>query len=224
MVRLHVDELPQSSVAVQVRVKENSWGQLPGVVIVENVGTTLLSQASEAEALPKLGEAGHSTFDTVGQVITGGVSSVTEMVRLHVDELPQSSVAVQVRVKENSWGQLPGVVIVENVGTTLLSQASEAEALPKLGEAGHSTLDTVGQVITGGVLSVTEMVRLQVDELPQSSVAVQVRVKENSWGQLPGVVMVENVGTTSLSQASEAEALPKLGEAGHSTEEAGFGK
>jgi hypothetical protein len=66
-------------------------------------------------------------------------------------------------------------------------------------------------VSTGGVLSVTEIVLLQVDELPQSSVAVQVRVTENSCGQLPGVVMVENVGVTSLSQASEAEALPKLG-------------
>jgi hypothetical protein len=170
-----------------------------------------LSQASEAEALPKLGEAGHSTFETVGHVITGAVSSVTEMVRLQVEELPQSSVAVQVRVKENSWGQLPGVVIVENVGVTSLSQASEAEAEPKLGEAGHSTFDTVGQVITGAVLSDTEIVRLQVEELPQSSVAVHVRVTENSCGQLPGVVTSLEVGTTLLSQTSEAEALPKLG-------------
>src|SRR5678815_2246204 len=152
--------------------------------MVENVGVTSLSQASEAEAEPKLGEAGHSTLDTVGQVITGAVLSDTEMVRLQVDELPQSSVAVQVRVKENSWGQLPGVVMVENVGVTSLSQASEAEAEPKLGEAGHSTLDTVGQVITGAVLSDTEMVRLQVDELPQSSVAVQVRVTAVSYTHL----------------------------------------
>jgi hypothetical protein len=49
------------------------------------------------------------------------------------------------------------------------------------------------------------MVRLQVEEIAAIIGAVQVRVKENSWGQLPGVVMVENVGVTSLSQASEAE-------------------
>ena len=63
----------------------------------------------------------------------------------------------------------------------LASQASVAEAAPKLGEAGHSTVGvTVGQVIEGGVLSSTEMLLLQVEELPQSSVAVQVLVKVNS--------------------------------------------
>src|SRR5678815_2079312 len=208
MVRLQVDELPQSSVAVQVRVKENSWGQLPGVVIVENVGVTLLSQASEAEALPKFGEAGHSTLDTVGQVITGAVSSDTEMVRLQVDELPQSSVAVQVRVTENSAGQLPGVVTSDDVGTTSLSQTSEAEAEPKLGEAGHSTFDTLGQVITGAVLSVTEMVRLQVEELPHPSVAVHVRVTEYSCGHPPAVVTSLKLTSGELSQLSVADAEP----------------
>src|SRR5436853_296868 len=217
IVLLQVEELPQSSVAVQVRVTENSWGQLPGVVTSEDVGTTLLSHRSDAVAEPKLGELGHSTFDTVGHVIEGGVLSVTEIVRLQVEELPQSSVAVQVRVIENSWGQAPGVVTLENVGVTLLSQRSDAVAAPKLGEFGHSTLDTVGHVIDGGVLSVTEIVLLQVEELPQSSVAVQVRVTENSWGQAPGVVTVEKVGTTLLSHRSEAEAEPKLGEFGHST-------
>jgi hypothetical protein len=123
------------------------------VVTLENVGTTSLSQRSEAVAAPKLGAFGHSTFDTVGHVITGGVLSVTEMVRLQVEELPQSSVAVQVRVTENSCGQLPGVVTLENVGTTLWSQPSDAVAAPKLGWFGHSTFDTVGQLITGGVVS-----------------------------------------------------------------------
>jgi hypothetical protein len=224
MVRLQVEELPQSSVAVQVRVTEYSAGQVPGVVTSDDVGTTLGSHRSEAVAAPKLGEAGHSTLDTVGQVIEGAVLSVTEIVRLQVEELPQSSVAVHVRVTENSAGQAPGVVTVENVGTTLGSQRSEAVAEPKLGELGHSTLDTVGQVIEGAVLSVTDMVRLQVEELPQSSVAVQVRVTENSAGHEPGVVTVEKVGTTLGSHRSEAVAEPKLGELGHSTEAAGFGQ
>ena len=69
----------------------------------------------------------------------------------------------------------------EKVGTTLLSHKSEAVAAPKLGVPGHSTVAAgLGQVIDGGVLSVTEIVLLQVEELPQSSVAVQVRVTENS--------------------------------------------
>jgi len=70
------------------------------------------------------------------------------------------------------------VVIVEYVGTTLGSQISLAVATPKLGVAGHDTLATVGQVIEGAVLSVTLIVLEQVEALPQSSVAVQVRVTE----------------------------------------------
>jgi hypothetical protein len=180
MVRLQVEELPQSSVAVQVRVTVK--GQPVEVVRSENVGTTSLSQASEAVATPKSTCAGQFIVSFgFGHVSTGGVLSVTEIVLLQVDELPQSSVAVHVRVTENSCGQLPGVVTSAKVGTTLLSQASLAEALPKLGVLGHSTeADGLGQVITGAVLSDTEIVRLQVEELPQSSVAVQVRVRVNS--------------------------------------------
>ena len=40
----------------------------------------------------------------------------------------------------------------------------------------HCTVTSIGQVMIGGVLSVTAIVRLQVDELPQSSVAVHVLV------------------------------------------------
>src|SRR5258706_2972197 len=138
--------------------------------------------------------------DGLGQVIVGAVLSVTEIVLLQVEELPQSSVAVHVRVTENSCGQLPGVVIVENVGITLGSHKSEAVAAPKLGLLGHSTVEAgLGQVIVGAVLSVTEIVLLQVEEVPQSSVAVQVRVTENSCGQLPGVVTLAAVRITLVS-------------------------
>jgi hypothetical protein len=60
---------------------------------------------------------------------------------------------------------------------TLGSQASDAVAAPKDGTAGHVIGEvTAGQVMLGGVMSCTAIVRLQVDVLPQSSVAVQVRV------------------------------------------------
>src|SRR5258706_9975839 len=137
--------------------------------------------------------------------MVGVVLTDTEIVLMYVEPFTPLFGSVQVRVTENSCGQLPGVVIVENVGTTLGSHKSEAVAEPKLGLLGHSMLAAgLGQVIVGAVLSVTEIVLLQVEELPQSSVAVHVRVTENSCGQLPGVVIVENVGITLGSHKSEA--------------------
>ena len=61
--------------------------------------------------------------------------------------------------------------------STFASQLSEAVAAGNTGDAGHSIGDTtVGQVIVGAVISLTTIVRLQVEKLPQSSVAVYVRV------------------------------------------------
>ena len=63
------------------------------------------------------------------------------------------------------------------VMATLGSQASDAVAAPKVGTAGQSIGEvTAGHVILGGVMSRTCIVLLQVDVLPQSSVAVHVRV------------------------------------------------
>ena len=49
---------------------------------------------------------------------TGAVSSTTLMVWVKLVAFPQASVAVQVRVMVFSWGQMPGVVFVENTGVT----------------------------------------------------------------------------------------------------------
>lgn len=180
MVRLHVDELPQSSVAVHVRVTLYSWEHIPlGVVTSANVIVGVASQSSIAVAGGNTGSPGHSMEETtVGHVMTGGVSSVTKIVRLHVDELPQSSVAVHVLVTLYSCEQIPlGVVTSAKVIVGVASHASIAVAAGNVGVAGHSMGDTtVGHVITGGVLSVTDIVLLQVEEFPQSSVAVHVRV------------------------------------------------
>ena len=137
---------------------------------------TLASQASVAVAAPKYGVAGQLIGEvTVGQEIVGAVMSCTTMVRLQVAVLPQLSLAVQVRVTLSS--QLPGVDESTKVIFTLASQASVAVASPKLGVAGQLIGEvTVGQVMVGGVTSCTTIVRLQVAVLPQSSVAVQVRV------------------------------------------------
>ena len=88
--------MPHASVAVHVRVTPPEH---PGATASVNVRLGLGSQASEAVGVLNCGELGHST-EPFGPtpLITGGVLSVTTMVRLHVDELLQSSVAVQVRV------------------------------------------------------------------------------------------------------------------------------
>ena len=108
----------------------------------------------------------------------GGVMSCTLIVRLQVAVLPQSSVAVQVRVTLGIPVQLAEVTSLKEMDTEA-SQASLAVAAPKVGVAGQLIGDTtVGQVMLGGVISCTLIVRLQVAVLPQSSVAVHVRVTE----------------------------------------------
>ncbi len=59
-------------------------------------------------------------------------------------------------------------------------QSSEAVAVPMLTDTQHwpppFALTAAGQVIVGAVVSVTVIVCTQIEVLPQSSVAVQVRV------------------------------------------------
>lgn len=155
-----------------------SCGQTPlGTVVVEIMSIVgFASQASVAVGVPNTGVAGQLIVVLVGQVIVGAVSSLTEIVRLQVAVLPQSSVAVQVRFTLYSCGQVPGVVASTKVIATLLSQASVAVGGLNTGVAGHSIGEVcVTQVIVGLVTSCTTMVRLQVAVFPQSSDAVQVR-------------------------------------------------
>lgn len=132
--------------------------------------------------------------------------------------LPQASVETQVRVVVYSCGQvIPGVVVVETMETTgELSQASVVVGVPKDGITEHSMVVFGGQLMEGGVLSVTEMVRLQIAVLPQSSVAVHVRNKVYSCGQVPGVVASDDEIATLASHASVAVGGPQTGVLGHS--------
>src|SRR5439155_1725786 len=76
-------------------------------------------------------------------------------------ELPQWSVAVQVRVTLEDCGQLPAVVTSANVSVGFVSQASVAVGLLKLGVAGHSmVIGPPTPVMVGGVVSVTVQVRV----------------------------------------------------------------
>ena len=105
------------------------------MVTSANVSVTLVSQASVAVACAKLGVPGHSIVDGAGSAaITGAVVSAMLIIWLAVELLPQSSVAVQVRVA--TCGQVP-VIASLNVSVTVGSQASVAVACAKLGVAGH---------------------------------------------------------------------------------------
>jgi len=148
------------------------------------ITVTELVQLSDAVGGTGIGGAGkHSTVIFAGGLLkVGAVLSVTEIVRLQDEVLPQASVAVQVRRTLNSWRQMPlGVVTSTEEIIGVPPHASMAVAAGNVGTAGHSMeAVTVGQMITGPVLSVTAMVRLQVEVFPQASVAVQVRCTLNS--------------------------------------------
>src|SRR6185295_12958931 len=213
-----VEELPQASVAVQVRVTEYSLAQVPGVVASAKVSAGDASQASVAVAVAKLGDEVHSMVEGAGrEAITGAVLSSTAIVCEAVEEFPQASVAVQVRVTEYSLAQVPGVVASANVNAGDASQASVAVAVTKFGVAGHCIVLAAGrEAITGAVLSSTLIVCEAVEEFPQASVAVQVRVTEYSPVQVPGVVASAKVSAGDASQASVAVAVAKLGDEVHS--------
>ena len=93
------------------------------------------------------------------------------------------------------------------------SQLSVAVAVPVV--AGkvppeQSIVMSAGQVMAGATLSSIIMVCVQVLELPQSSVAIQVRVMVPSCGHAPATDMSVEVIVGVASQSSVAVAVPVL--------------
>src|SRR6187551_2155817 len=221
IVPVQVAVLPQSSVAVQVRVVLYVPTHDPGVVASTNVMVTVASQASVAVGGVNTGKAGQVTGVVCAtHVIVGGVMSCTTIVPVQVAVFPQSSVAVHVRVVLYAPTHDPGVVASTNVIVTVASQASVAVGGVNTGNAGQLTgVVCATQVIVGGVISWTTIVPLQVAVLPQSSVAVQVRVVLYVPVHEPGVDASTNVIVTVASQASVAVGGVKTGKAGQSTGE-----
>ena len=71
-----VEELPQTSVAVHVRVTVKLLAQVPAVVTLLNVRVGVPLHASVAVAVAKLGEAGQLIVEGAGNAaITGDVTS-----------------------------------------------------------------------------------------------------------------------------------------------------
>ena len=151
-------------------------------------------------------------------MIVGAVLSRTTIVALQVAALPQSSVAVHVLVTLYVPAQVPSVVASDMVIVTVASHASVAVGAVNTGTDGQLIgLDCIAHVIVGAVMSRTTMVPEHVAVLPQSSVAVQVRVAVYVPAHEPAVFAVVKVTNTVPSHASVAVASTHTDVAGQLT-------
>ena len=144
---------------------------------------TLPSQPSVAVGALNAHAAPHSTDLSAAQVSTGGVASTDVTVWLHVEALPQASVAFQVRVAVKLWPQPRFVTVLKIEIVTLPSQPSVALGGLNAHAAPHSTDLFAAQVSTGGVASTADTVWLHVAVLPQRSATTQVRMAVNDLPQ-----------------------------------------
>lgn len=206
---------PHPSSAVQVRVIIYSFGQVPLVVTSANVKVGV-PQLSVTVGVVQEGTPEHSIEEGPGSPeMTGGVVSSTLMIWDAVAVLPHPSSAVQVLVIVYSFGQEPFVVTSAKVNVGV-PQLSVTVGVVHDGVPEHSILDGPGNPeMTGGMVSSTLIVCVAVAVLPQSSVAVQVRVILYSLGQVPLVVTSANV-STGVPQLSVAVGVVHDGVPEHS--------
>jgi hypothetical protein len=159
---------------------------------------------------------GQSIIEAAGRgSISGAVTSRTIIVCDVVEELLQASVAIHVRVILYDPAQEPGVVTSVKVKINELPHSSVALAWANNGVAGQSIVVMPGSGSNNGaVISCTLMVCEAVEELPQASVAVHVRVTLYDPAQAPGVVTSFEVNVNALPQASTAVATANTGRSG----------
>ena len=117
-----------------------------------------------------------TTLTVAGQLIVGAVESITVTVKLQVAVLPEGSVATLVTVVVPRLNVLPDVGVLTTVALQLsLAVTLKLTTAPQLLLA-EATLMFAGQVIVGGVVSLTVTVCVHVAVLPDESVAVHVIV------------------------------------------------
>ena len=199
--------------------------QLPATMLSDEVMTGVLVQLSVAVlvSVPAAAEdASHSTVTSAGHEMTGAMLSVTVIVWTQLPMLPQSSVLDQVREITVSTGQLPEATL--SLGDTAEApwQLSVAVAVSDgLVDAPQLTVMSAGQVTTGPVVSIIVIVcRQSLPTLPQSSVAVQVRVMVDALAQepVPTLSLAETTGAGSQLSVAVALPVPETAvEASHST-------
>jgi len=211
-----VDELPHASVAVHVLVTLYDPAHAPELLTSSDVRVNALPHASFAVATANTGVAGQLMVVVVGSAaITGAVTSCTFILCEAVDELPHASVAVHILVTLYDPAHAPFVVTSSDVRVKALPHASVAVATANTGVAGQSIVVVAGNAaMTGAVISCTCIICDAVDELPQASVAVHVRVTLYEPAHAPFVVTSADVSVNALPQASVAVACIKTGTSG----------
>ena len=185
--------LPQSSVAVQLRVMTGAAAQLPAAMLSDEVMTGVPGQLSVAVAVPVSAaavEASHSTVTLAGQEMSGATLSVTVIVWTQLPTLPHPSVLDQLREITVSPGQLPEATL--SLGDTAAApwQLSVAVAEPvSAGGVGvsHSTVTSAGHVTIGPVLSATVICCRHSLLLARQSTAVQVRLTVTTHESQPSL-------------------------------------
>ena len=149
-------------------------------------------QLSDVVTLPVLGAGTWLAHDTVvfgGQAIVGGVLSSTTMICKQVALLPQSSVAVHVRLIVYSCGHAPAMVTSPRTTNKVASHASLVVGIPVVAGsvlAEQEMVTFAGHVITGLMLSSIVMSCVHVAVLPHTSVAVHVLVIVYGHGPVNG--------------------------------------
>src|ERR1043166_2145290 len=138
----------------------------------------------------------------LGQMITGAVVSTVVTVWVQVARLVQGSAMVQMRLAVKLPPTSGLVLVLRMVIVTLVPlQASTAVGLSKVQAPVHWTVLLLAQVMTGGVVSTTVMVWLQVAALVsplQLSLASQVRVTSKAPPQQPAA-LVMGLSTVQLT-------------------------
>ena len=201
---MHEEELPAASVTVSVTV----FG--PAFVQSKKEGVTVL------ETIPQLSVLPLSTcvavivvvFPTSCTVIflhiaTGGVLSFTVTVAVHEEELPAASLTVSVTVFTPRLPQLnvAGVTVLETIAQlSVLPLSTDAPVI--VTELPTNATVIFLQMATGGVLSTTVTVAVHEEELPASSVTVNVTVFA------PSLLQSNDDGVTVLETIVQLSVLP----------------
>ena len=115
-----------------------------------------------------------------GQVIVGGTLSNTVIICAHVAVLKHSSEAVYVRVKVYRFAQV--WFVITSIGKpTTTTPLQLSDAVTSSGSAGKTSVEQftvilAGQVIVGGMLSLTKICCMHEAVLPHASTAWYVRL------------------------------------------------
>ena len=207
-VKVEVVLLPEASVAVTVTVVVPTGNVLPEAGSATTVTEPELSVAVgrvNVTAAPQVPAS--IVADTAGASATTGAStSVTVTVKVEDELLPEASVAVQVTVLTPMAKSLPeaGVQTTVTPGQLSLAAGAVKETVAVALPASVLTLMSAFLPMTGASVSFTVTVKVEVEVLPEASVAVEVTVVTPIGKVLPEAGLDTTLTPGQLSDAAGA--------------------